>query len=72
MCDLQGVKHNYEYKLTDPAIHSVHREFGTTDLGVAGMEMVLANHRCNSICKQLGLQKTTNGVYRPGYTLILY
>ncbi|XP_029195995.2 alpha-protein kinase vwkA-like [Acropora millepora] len=67
VCDLQGVKHQNDYQLTDPAIHSVHQEFGVTDLGVIGMEMVLANHTCNFICTQLGLpQNPMNGVSRPG------
>ncbi|XP_068722429.1 alpha-protein kinase vwkA-like isoform X4 [Montipora capricornis] len=56
VCDLQGVKYAHEYKLTDPAIHSVNREFGITDMGVIGMENVLAHHSCNDICRQLGLQ----------------
>ena len=56
VCDLQGVKYAYEYKLTDPAIHSVNREFGITDMGAMGMEYVLAHHSCNDICRQLGLQ----------------
>lgn len=66
VCDLQGVKYHSEYKLTDPVVHSVDRLFGATDLGVAGMEMVLANHECNNICRQLRLQNPLRQVSIPG------
>ena len=55
-----------EYKLTDPVVHSVDMIFGKTDLGVVGMERVLANHNCNLICQQLGLQNPMTSVYMPG------
>ena len=55
LCDLQGVKRDHEYLITDPAIHSVDQIHGPTDGGVAGMEMFLRGHRCNFICQQLGL-----------------
>ncbi len=57
VCDLQGVKRRGTYLLTDPAIHSVEREFGFKDLGITGMEVVLAGHTCNEICRALGLLK---------------
>ena len=66
MCDLQGVKYSSEYRLTDPVVHSVDRLFGATDLGVVGMECVLANHKCNFICQSLGLQNPMKDVYIPG------
>jgi len=65
VCDLQGVKCPDEYKLTDPVVHSVDMIFGKTDLGVVGMERVLANHNCNLICQQLGLQNPMTSVYMP-------
>ena len=66
VCDLQGVRCHSEYKLTDPVVHSLDRLFGSTDLGVAGMERVLANHDCNAICRQLGLHNPLRGVFIPG------
>ncbi|XP_068691898.1 alpha-protein kinase vwkA-like [Montipora foliosa] len=66
VCDLQGVKCQYDYKLTDPVVHSVERLFGLTDLGVVGMESVLANHKCNFICQELRLQNPMKNVYIPG------
>ena len=66
VCDLQGVQRSSDYKLTDPVVHSLDRLFGKTDLGVVGMESVLANHNCNFICQQLGLQNPLRNVYIPG------
>ena len=60
------MKYESEYKLTDPVVHSVDRLFGATDLGVVGMESVLANHNCNSVCQQLGLQNPLKNVNIPG------
>lgn len=60
---LQGVKTGRKYILTDPAIHSSERLFGPTDLGVVGMEMVLGNHTCNVLCRELGLNNPMTGVY---------
>ena len=60
------MKNDSEYKLTDPVVHSVDRLFGAIDLGVVGMESVLANHNCSSICQRLGLQNPLKHVYIPG------
>lgn len=67
VCDLQGVMGSYDYKLTDPVVHSAPTGglFGKTDLGVVGMEYVLANHKCNFICRELRLQNPMKDVYRP-------
>ncbi|KAK3607450.1 hypothetical protein CHS0354_015593 [Potamilus streckersoni] len=56
VCDLQGIETESRYILTDPAVHSMEQIYGMTDLGVVGMEMVLANHNCNSFCRKLGLE----------------
>ena len=61
VCDLQGVKSGRRYILTDPCIHSVDGRFGMTDLGVVGMEKVLANHECNFLCRKLGLENPMLG-----------
>ena len=51
--DLQGIRTTKEYKLTDPALLSLTGEYGGIDMGIEGMAMLLMNHRCNSICKNL-------------------
>lgn len=53
ICDIQGVNDIY----TDPQIHSYeHRElFGDGNLGPRGIARFLASHKCNPICKHLGL-----------------
>ena len=56
---VKGVTH---YILTDPAVHSVEESFGATDCGVAGMYKVIAGHRCNDICKQLGLDTSVGAM----------
>lgn len=60
--DLQGVEGVRDFILTDPAVHSKDQIFGLTDLGVVGMEMVLANHKCNRICRELNLSNPLTGV----------
>ncbi|KAF0340284.1 kinase-like protein [Gigaspora margarita] len=57
--DLQGVDLNNEFLLTDPAIHCVDLlRFGITNLGMSGIQKcILANHKCNDICKKLKLRK---------------
>lgn len=62
VCDLQGVDLPRKYVLTDPCIHSVDGRFGMTDLGVVGMEKVLANHECNILCQKLGLENPMAGL----------
>lgn len=51
--DLQGIRTVREYKLTDPALLSLSGEYGCTDMGIEGMGLLLLNHKCNSICKNL-------------------
>lgn len=52
VCDVQGVGAIY----TDPAVCSqVRGQFGSADLGPAGVRRFLATHRCNYICKLLHL-----------------
>lgn len=57
--DLQGVELTDEFLLTDPAIHCKDRlRFGRTNLGKRGIEeCFLANHKCDSICRKLGLSE---------------
>lgn len=50
LCDLQGIKTDNEYILTDPAICSLSRSFGLTDLGYEGILSFFKQHKCNPIC----------------------
>lgn len=52
-CDLQGVLDGAKYLLTDPAVNSLDKRFGNTDMGVDGILQVLGTHKCNSLCKKL-------------------
>lgn len=52
LCDLQGVKLDNDYKFTDPAIHSVQRKYGGTDLGSEGIMLFFLTHKCNSLCSR--------------------
>jgi len=63
--DLQGALHvvrgEKSFVLTDPAIH--HRRagkstrYGRTDLGRKGMRAFFESHKCNGICRLLGLHE---------------
>ena len=69
--DLQGVlekKLNGElvYKLTDPAIHQRKKKkknrfrtwkFGRTDRGNKGIKAFFKSHKCNDVCRVLGLEE---------------
>lgn len=63
VCDLQGVRDGNGYQLTDPAINSVSRSYGLTDLGQEGISQFFATHQCNYTCLSLGLTSQ-----RPVYT----
>uniref|UniRef100_A0A1D1XXZ1 Alpha-protein kinase vwkA n=1 Tax=Anthurium amnicola TaxID=1678845 RepID=A0A1D1XXZ1_9ARAE len=57
--DLQGIELSDRFFLTDPAIHCVDPlRFGKTNLGHKGInDCFMANHKCNEVCKMLGLSK---------------
>ncbi|CAK4086027.1 unnamed protein product [Aphanomyces euteiches] len=62
--DIQGVNDSY----TDPQIHTVDgRGFGVGNLGTLGMEKFLESHRCNEVCRWLGL-RSLNEQFKPGGT----
>ncbi|OWZ21438.1 Alpha kinase [Phytophthora megakarya] len=69
--DIQGVADSY----TDPQIHSADgRGFGVGNLGTFGMEKFLESHRCNEVCRWLGLrsineQYKVGGTAAPGYEM---
>ena len=51
--DIQGIKKNKHYELTDPAIQSINNEFGQTDLGILGLICFVIRHKHNEYCKDL-------------------
>ncbi len=51
---------NTKYLLTDPAVNSIDRSFGNTDIGREGMLQVIGRHKCNRICKDIGLEDNHN------------
>ena len=53
IADLQGVRLDDGYTLTDPVILSSSNEYGVTDMGVEGMAMFFMHHECNSFCQHL-------------------
>jgi len=65
LCDLQGVLNQEgrrpKFELTDPAICTnttiTERSwrYGTTDIGVKGIRSFFRAHKCNLVCKCLGL-----------------
>jgi len=50
LCDLQGGGYDTHYILTDPAVLSVDKKFGSTDGGRPMMENFFAHHVCNEYC----------------------
>ena len=57
VADLQGVRTDDGYTLTDPVILSTSGTYGATDMGIEGMAMFFLHHECNGICS--GLAKPT-------------
>lgn len=58
ICDLQGVTSGFRLILTDPAIH--HTDillYGSTNLGIKGIQKFFQVHKCNDICRALKLDK---------------
>ena len=53
VADLQGVREDDGYTLTDPVILSSTGTYGATDTGVEGMTMFFMHHKCNEICSGL-------------------
>ncbi|EFA77643.1 hypothetical protein PPL_12250 [Heterostelium album PN500] len=57
--DIQGVKIDKGYLLTDPALHCITniRRFGATNLGKPGIIKFFDTHKCNKHCRELKLMK---------------
>ena len=55
IADLQGVRGDHEYVLTDPVLLSgtVHGKYGCTDTAIEGMAMFFLKHQCNEFCNSL-------------------
>ena len=56
VADLQGVRSDSEYTLTDPVLMSGTangKTYGCTDTGVEGIAMFFMNHKCNEFCNNL-------------------
>jgi hypothetical protein len=56
--DLQGVKVDRAYLLTDPALHSndlLRFRETRTNLGVKGMRQFFRSHVCSDVCSKLNL-----------------
>ncbi len=55
--DLQGVRYDDEYVLTDPCILSVDRNYGATDLALIGVALFFLTHQCTDICRSLDIAR---------------
>ena len=53
ICDIQGVKRTHFYELTDPAVQSIDKDFGNSDLGPCSLIIFLSAHKHNEYCKDL-------------------
>ena len=56
IADLQGVRSERGYILTDPVLMSgtvSGKNYGCTDTGVEGIAMFFLNHKCNDFCSNL-------------------
>ena len=62
IADLQGVRGDDRFSLTDPVIMSVDNSYGPTDTGVEGMIMFFQKHECNKFCRNLPKPKLSDFV----------
>ena len=55
IADLQGVRKDDAYHLTDPCLLSVTHggKYGCTDMGIEGMAMFFLNHNCTNSCRNI-------------------
>ena len=61
--DLQGVRYDSKYVLTDPAILSLEGgNYGSTDLSLVGMGLFFLSHQCTDVCRSLAcMESSING-----------
>ena len=56
--DIRPIKTNNSILITEPIIFSnIPNTFSSSDLGLKGIEQFKANHKCNTICKELKFEK---------------
>ena len=55
--DLQGVRYDDKYVLTDPCVLSMDKRFGAMDNSVIGMALFFSSHVCNNACRELKINK---------------
>ena len=56
--DIQGIRVGDRFILSDPAIHCTDASrFGNTNIGEDGFSQRFSTHKCNKICKSLGLKR---------------
>ena len=68
VCDLQGIRNDDGYILTDPAILSLQQEYGATDLAVHGMGLFFMTHQCTNFCHSLNISgKRPNLTFLQGH-----
>lgn len=56
LCDLQGSASSSGALLSDPAICSQRKEYGSTDLGAHGIAKFFQNHKCSHFCRSRWLK----------------
>jgi hypothetical protein len=65
LCDLQGGIYSNGVSLTDPAVCSVSKSYGVTDLGSAGISNFFSQHRCNEFCRSEWTRPADQTQYLP-------
>ena len=55
--DLQGIKENDQFILSNPSIHCIEPKFGRTNIGETGIKQFFKTHRCGSVCEVMKLPK---------------
>jgi len=58
ICDIQGTWNPYDgFNFTDPAVHTIGMKGkrGSTDKGTEGIKKFFETHKCNKLCRKLGL-----------------
>ncbi len=66
VADLQGVRYDDKYVLTDPCILSVDRNYGATDLALIGVALFFLTHQCTVSCRSLDIARKRPNQMRLG------
>ncbi|KAK6174124.1 hypothetical protein SNE40_017457 [Patella caerulea] len=51
VCNLQGTRSGDYYSISGPVVHSVQRQYGSTDGGELALKSVVRKHTCNTCCR---------------------